>query len=912
MATFWCNVLIFTDFYKTTIMRLRIILVILLIFPLLVKGQSNDVVFYSQAPMYVQYKTTETEATKGESSSTTLYISGSAKFSNGAAVNQKGRTEITKDFINSKDPTGTDTGSRNLFIDKASGSNEKTGVVAFIGKGEEEPDPAIGGGLVRKATLQRIYGVLPSTTASPTTIGEQKKINWINFPTITVEKGLPAHSADDWREVGYVVVDTTAAISVDYIRAKEGERFAVDASYNPGDPRIINSGHARILNRASDTYSPTYSQVNLKLYKYEGDGAANDDGAFNETGGSGGRPIPDPATYQNGTGTLRNSEGWNYLTGFTPPFTQLGADYMFYNTLTKPNGLSMTSLEGPIVDPFYRMKMGIGYFMSMEVSHNDHELINQHWDYNSKSPGTGSVVNTNRARGGYVLNRLVFHDYLSKLNGKMDNFSRFYYDASKHNAIHNAIQNKRPIGGLSTIGIDDFMEKDKYDGQMKDRSRYDPMTEEAFSTAQSEVVVSLKAGLNFLGNPFMVPISLNPLLGLDKDTGTKLPEFSDDGQFENGVEMPIFTPAGKPNVIVSSINSDADIRSKYWLINEALIKYDDTNDLYLYRTKYDFISRDGATITSGINHTPGGATLHGITPEKYLIAPMQMFCLQTSKDIDIKLDMTALSVFGQTNFLKSEAADSSPITDDWFVVEAVNSKDNTADRTSVIFRERALTKYNQDPFDTRKGLSAKMEEYIPEYNGEKTKTKMETSTGIVYTKSTDNEKLLGNAVPATVKELALFFAPPSSTQEVTLKFHGLENVHSVSGVWLVDRYLNNKITRIYPGDEYSFISEASDAAQSADNNRFVLRFYDSEEDIIIDDDDVITCYYNTSYLYIKGLNQNDIGSDIQIYDMQGRLMGKTKVDKVPVEYFKPLSIGTYILKITGKRNHTAKFVNLDK
>lgn len=867
--------------------------------PLVVKGQS-DVVFYSQAPMYVQYKTSESEATKGESSSTTLYISGSAKFGNGAAIKQKGRTEITKDFINGKDPTGTETGSRNLFTDKNASDNEKTGVIAFIGKGVQQVDPANGGALKTRSTLQRIYGLLPTTTTSPTTISEQKTINWIDFPTITIEKGIPTHSADDWRDVGYLMVDTTAAVSVDYVRAKRGDRFAINASYNSNDSRIINSGYAKILNTASDTDLPTYSQINLKLYKYNGEGAANDDGAFNATGGSEGRPIADPATYNK---TLRNSSGWNYLTGITPPFAELGADYMFYHALTKPDRTSMTSYKGPIVDPFYRLQKGIGYFTSMEVSHNDHELIDERWDFEKDYPATSGIHHTKRARGGYVFNRLVFSNYLAKPGGVMDNFSRFYFDVANHNSIQN-ISGTRPISGL---GDPEFIEEDPADLQMKDRSRYEQMLNEKFNTSQSEVVVSLKAGLNFLGNPFMVPISLNPLLGYQLN-GNPMTGFTDI-DFENGVAMPIFTPSGNSNVTISSVSGDANIRSKYWLINEALIKYDDNNDLFLYKTKYDYISRDGATITTGVNNVPG-STLHGTTPLKYLIAPMQMFCLQASSDIDIKLDMKELAAFGKTNFLKSETADNSDkLLNDWFVVEALNNKDNTVDRTSVIFRERASSKYNQDPYDTRKGLTAKMEEFIPEYNGHKTRTKLEASTGIVYTKSSDGEKLLGNAVPNTIKEMALYFVPPTETQEVTLKFHGIENVHSVPGIWLIDRKLNNKITRIYPGDEYTFISDAADTATEG-SNRFILRYYDEVEDVITGDDDPITCYYNSSYLYIKGLNTNDIGSDVQIFDLQGRIMGKTKVNDTSMEYFKPLSVGTYIVKITGKRNHTTKFVNL--
>jgi len=862
--------------------------------------------------MYVGYGTDNS----GESSSTALYVSGSAKFASNSVIKQKGRTELTGDFVNAKDPDVDNAiTTRNLFVGKESGDNEKTGVIAFIGRGDAYVD---GSETKYKSTLQRIYGAVPHDYVGTFDFTKQKTVNWINFPSISVEKGgVPTHADDDWRDVGYLSVDLTAAVSVDYVNAKDGNRFAVNSSYDSSNPRIINSGHARILNTYSDMTQndlATYSQVNLGMYKYNGNGAVNDDGAFNETGGSGGRPIPDPATYQSGTGTLRNVEGWNYLTGFTPPFGGMGADYMFYHALVKPNSTSMTSAEGPIVDPFYKMATGVGYFTSMEVSHHDHDLINDRWDFEGDyagGSGTVGIHDSKRARGGYVFNRRVYQDYLSKPSGKMERFSRFIYDESEYTGGGND-KYGRPIAGL---GLDKFIEEDK-EGVLRDRSRYDLMVDEKFNTQNgTEVVVRLTQGLNFLGNPFMAPISLNPLLGFDAD-GVEL---YTDAQMSAGVGMSLFTPTGaSENVIVSS-KTITDVRAKYWLINEALIKYDDNDDLFLYKTRYDYISRNGATLAIEVgqnNEDPSGSgsetTLNGIKPLDYRIAPMQMFCLQASKPIDIKLDMS-LCAFGQTYYQKSARAASADnsIMRDWFVVELRSEKENTADRTSVIFREDAKTQYANDSYDTRKGLTKEIEEFIPEYNGKKTRTKYLSSNGIVYTKSSDGENLLGNAVPGNTKELALFFIPPSTTQEVTLRFYGLENVESVPNVWLIDRYLNNKTTKLSPGDEYTFVSDAADADNAVSDNRFILRFYDSDNDIIKEDENPITCYYNTSVLYISGLNQDDIDSNVQIYDLQGRLIAKTKINNAPsMEYLKPLSLGTYIIKITGKRNYTTKFVNL--
>ena len=61
------------------------------------------------------------------------------------------------------------------------------------------------------------------------------------------------------------------------------------------------------------------------------------------------------------------------------------------------------------------------------------------------------------------------------------------------------------------------------------------------------------------------------------------------------------------------------------------------------------------------------------------------------------------------------------------------------------------------------------------------------------------------------------------------------------------------------------------------------------------------------------MNEKDVNSDVLIYDMQGRLMGKTRVGKndyPSMEYSKTLNLGTYIVKIAGNRTFTTKFVNL--
>jgi hypothetical protein len=274
-----------------------------------------------------------------------------------------------------------------------------------------------------------------------------------------------------------------------------------------------------------------------------------------------------------------------------------------------------------------------------------------------------------------------------------------------------------------------------------------------------------------------------------------------------------------------------------------------------------------------------------------------------------------LRTFGQTRAPKStkSAAAESAIMRDWFVVEAQDNVNNVADRTTVIFRDGAIPT-SKDNYDSRKGLNDEYENDNVTYtdaNGYASEIKRAEARAIVYTKSSDNMSMLGNAIPKKTKELPLFFNAPQETQEVTLKFYGLDNVEAVQGVWLIDRLLDNKTMKVSQGDEYSFVSNTTDSQNLVGGNRFILRFYPDDSDVIGDGTSEISCYYNSSTLYIKGLNEDDMNSDVTIYDMQGRLMARTKVNETPsMRYLKPLSLGTYILKITGNRNYTTKFVNL--
>ncbi len=838
-------------------MKFRLGLVVLLFLPLLVKGQSTpqSVVFYSKGKMYVKYGS-ETDGT--QSKSTTLYIKGSAEFADGSGIIQNGRTELTGDFINGKDPgvagNGVDAGGEyaHLFKDPNSGN----GVVAFVGKDN-------------KQTIRRTGSLLANK-------GSQKKYNYIAFPTLHVDKTVTDINAADPRLVGYVAVDSSAAVVVNKLYAPlnaqnvlGGNRFVIQGGYDAGNTQKMNLGQALILNDAGSDL-PGYSQVNLTYYKYNG--ASDDDGAIN------------PSTHEAATAdnTLRktvNGKVWNYLTGFTPPFEEMGTDYLFYHVFMKPNKNSLTSNQGTIMDPLYKMKAGYGYFMSMDVTDYGSKNIDDRW-------AALNVKSQNRSRGGFEFNRRLMRYHFTKIDnsniitggvpnlGSTDylmGFARFSPDPAGTKP-----GNWKGLGDWPDFG----------------RDRIELLEKEKFKT--DAVTVMLEQGLNFLGNPFMAPISLNPLLGYDIEGNTLGTDLSNN-------LLDVSQYFGQDvNTSAKNETTKNVLRSKYWIVNNGLIRYDNSDKLYHMQVSYDYISTDGTTVTSGSTPTQPGSSI--INPLQFLIAPMQMFIVQANRNFEISLSPT-LRTLGTTRYLKS--ASTSNLLSDFFVVEVASSTDKAADRTAVVLRDDAKMT-GDDNLDTPKNFTKSIT--VPNENDQ---IYPEEGSTFIYTKSSDGVNMLGNVVPLNVKELALYVTPPATQQTLSLNFYNLENVTAVQDVWLIDRYQNNKTVKVTPGMSYEYSSGPSDL-KGVDENRFILRFFETK-DILEEEATEITCYYNEPVLHISGLNEKDVNSEVLIYDMQGRLMGKTRVGKndyPSMEYSKTLNLGTYIVKIAGNRTFTTKFVNL--
>lgn len=785
-------------------MRFNLLLITMLLIPYVAKGQQEPVVFYSQGKMYVGEGVVGGTAS---ASNTSLYVAGSMQYVSDGPVSdpakkvevvQAGRTTLTGDIINALDPAH---GENHLYTGggEIEFSNPftagKYGTYLFtnstVGNAQNTKTWDVG-------NTQRIISTYDFTNSSDLDkIKEQKRLNYLDINKIVVS-GVRTNAA--LGKGSYLAIDPSAAIQVGTLDVASGAFFEIGTASTAAEAnrKYLHTGYVKFKNALT---TPAYTSNDVFRANY-----VHRVHLFN-SGGSNVNTGP---------------EGGYYLTGFTPLFKGLMADYMFFNTLTKPGNGSVTSWEGTITDPTTMMKSGTGYFMAMTDFDGDYQNIaDNHF---------GGVLSesNNRTKNEYVFNRTQL---------------------VKNGSLQQKFNKKTSLDATFNV------------------------SEEIFNS--SDVTVKLRSGFNFLGNPFTAPLDLSEIVNA--------------------------TPSSAFGVNISTGTSSniRGIRNKYWVINKATVKKGTTTGWYEYTLSFYDAQVEGGT----------AAGLHGNKQNEFYVAPMQMFVVQAGKlcnDASGNADCAFTIPYSKTILNASSVAPRSLRAGDErideFVLEAVDLDSDVQDRLSIVMREKASL-MDTDPTDTHKAVKNKEDD---------TERWYPTMDGIIYTRSSNDRPMLTNTVPTNTKQLAMYITPPSDkARNMMIRPYRMETMSTVSRVWLEDKF-ENKIIELTPETEYYFSSPVL-TQQEASKNRFVLHFgsvENNDNDLVVTEDP-ISCYYNTSTLYIAGLNDKDLNSNVQIYDLQGRMVGRTVVNTVQrMEYPKPLPQGTYIVKITGKRNYTTKFVNL--
>ncbi len=360
------------------------------------------------------------------------------------------------------------------------------------------------------------------------------------------------------------------------------------------------------------------------------------------------------------------------------------------------------------------------------------------------------------------------------------------------------------------------------------------------------VEVEIEEGWNYLGNPYTVPIDMSTFL---KENTT-----ADNWGVVRGTE------------------ADCDVENKYYILSQGTGTYEpeDEYEPFKFNVTYLIGQEQGETITQeGTNSA--------------LIAPMQLFVIKKNKN-SIKNSIIIpkeIRTHGKVEFMhRSEPKN---IYNE-LLIETEDIDTQGYDRLCLVFRNEGDIKYG-DKYDAIKIFNK--------------------SGGVnqIYTKTSDDKKMMTNVIPTSTKKIQMFFQPSDKEQEVILKAFRQNTLIDINKVILEDTKTGIK-TDLLKDTQYLFTSSPTDRT-----DRFNIYFSNTTD---MDEDfsgDMYVYYRSEGEIIIENLQDIDLGSIISLYDIDGRIILQEKIESNPTTTISVmLNTGTYIVKVNGERNFTKKIL----
>lgn len=529
---------------------------------------------------------------------------------------------------------------------------------------------------------------------------------------------------------------------------------------------------------------------------------------------------------------LYDATRYGSIVGMGIPFQSLKADYFTWNYLLMPNPNNYFGPNNaPITDPNTELKPGVGYIIG-------NELRGTAWaDYNVDNYATlptdgwasGSETMFNaRFKDGYTFDRSLFETNPNNLGGTYaDKKSTVNYTGEKIN--------------------------------------------------NSDVVVQLQPGYNYIANPFTTPLDISALLE-DNTSSTPNADWK----------------------VVSGSNADTrDILNRVWVMTGSSKG----------SGKFNMLNPGGPDITGKrlqvqVSFYQAGGTgstyIEADNSTRTLIPALQMFVVYAQKATSITIPKAAQAM-GTNTFIRSNIA---PVND--FAFEVFDKKTKTADRTSVVLRPKSELISSAAYSNVVKPNTAVDTDV-------KTAGTAALSQGVfsqLYTVSDSGNplgvKYLGYTPNVDSKiSTPLYLKPSNIDQEVVIKGFRLESLNDFESVILVDKLLG-KETELTPETEYTTTVKSTDS-----DDRFVLIFSrgtDGIEDEIQESSKSINSYYANGTLTVTGFDESDFGSSLSVYDMQGRQVAQTRVNDFTVNVPANYAPGAFIVKVVGNNSYVAKFL----
>ena len=358
----------------------------------------------------------------------------------------------------------------------------------------------------------------------------------------------------------------------------------------------------------------------------------------------------------------------------------------------------------------------------------------------------------------------------------------------------------------------------------------------------------VSGGFHYVGNPFTCPIDMTTFVD---NTST-------------------------PDAWGVTRGTDKDLWPAFWVVTSGIATSTCTdctplNLRFTVNVTYLIGQTVGSTIYDEV--VTGAAPLQ--------IAPMQMFLVYANNGelVNFKIPASARS-HSNVSFLRSTNS-YTPV--DELLIQVKDSETKGFDRACVVFRNGASME-SSDDYDAYKYFN---------YSG---------GVSQIYLPSEDNAELSVSVIPSDANTLPLNMKPALQAQEVTLSAHRIETLISPENVSLEDKITGDIVDLTV--SEYSFRSSPDDR-----EDRFILHFR-SPNTLKDNFEDPLVCYYENKAIQIKNVIPVDIGSNVQVFDMQGRMLINTNMEDVLNIYTIPFEAnpGVYIVKITGNRSLTEKLI----
>jgi hypothetical protein len=496
------------------------------------------------------------------------------------------------------------------------------------------------------------------------------------------------------------------------------------------------------------------------------------------------------------------------IVGFGIPFRKMRCDYFMFNTLLSPAPEGFLA-NPPITNPTTEMTAGKGYVVGIDLRGLDPA------NYLEEDAYKGIVNFNQRAINGYRFNRHAFASYA-------------------------------PANQL--FGADPSV------------AAYQ---DEELNTG--DITIPLKAGYNYLSNPFICPLNIGKLLE------------NDQAQSTWGIQS-------------DALTANPQMRNQVWVLAPNSVAeqgWSPYTSKYTYN--YQVAMNVGGTYIDNDN-------VAGVTA----IAPLQMFVIRafsTATSITIPKDER---VMGTPRFLRN-----APVSErrrDDFIIEFRDRLTQTTDRASIVLRTQAELSSNKNYANVERLVSASEENR----SGARSTTAVnedfrQSLASQIYTKDASGKALTVQFLPLeTTNRIVLYHVPSSVAQPLNILGLRLDTKDKVTRMWLEDSKYNTKV-EMTPDMLYETYSEPGDS-----HERFSLRF--SQEATAIDhlqEDNALYAYAAKGRIIVSGFTFEDLDNRVELYDINGRLIAQKNVNGKDV-IFEGCASGIYVIKTGGNRPQTIK------